>query len=69
MVDEFHKAKELPHYESIDSVGELKNLDANQPSTSGVKHQSPVKPTSSVGILVSNKQVYIYLHSYCLLIN
>jgi len=57
VADEFRKAKELQHYESIDSVGGLKNPEANQPSTSSKTHQSPVKSVSSAGVLVNNKQV------------
>lgn len=57
VIDEFRKVKASEHYESIDSVGGLKNTeDINQPSTSGVR-QSPVKSASSVGVLVNNKQV------------
>lgn len=57
VIDEFRKVKTSEHYESIDSVGGLKNTEVtNQPSTSGV-NQSPTKSASSVGVLVNNKQV------------
>jgi len=54
--DEFSKAKTSEHYESIESVGRLKNSEAtNQPSTSGIV-KSPIKNASFAGVLVNNKQ-------------
>jgi len=57
VTDEFSKAKTSEHYESIESVGRLKNSEAtNQPSTSGIV-KSPIKNASFAGVLVNNKQV------------
>lgn len=63
LTDEFRRVKASEHYESINSVGgqHISEATSNQPSTSSAK-QSPVKSNASVsGVLVSNKQVVIFL--------